>query len=114
MIDSENPLVLGFWVSRDGNDKVWAEIKYEKIVNFCFGYDRVGHLVRSCRFLKGKWDEEVQVGRFGEWMRVVRGKDNVSFGIKEGRNVSLGKNCEGSGGKGMNSQCKGLCVGRIG
>ncbi|MFQ6666822.1 hypothetical protein Gotur_033040 [Gossypium turneri] len=92
-IDLKKPLVSGFWVIREGKDKVWAEIKYEKIVDFCFGCGRMGHLVRTCRFEKLKSGDEGQVRRYGGWMKSVRGRNNIVLGIKEGNGIGLGKNC---------------------
>ena len=47
-IDMEKPLMVGFWVPKKEKEKgkVWEKIKYEKIVDFCFGYRRM--VLNSC------------------------------------------------------------------
>ena len=48
-IDVEKPLVAGFWVPRE-NGKVWAEVKYEKMADFCFECGRLGHVMKNCKY----------------------------------------------------------------
>ena len=40
----ENPLVEGFWVPRGDKGRRWIQIKYVKLLEFCFACRRLGHL----------------------------------------------------------------------
>ncbi|XVF36347.1 hypothetical protein REPUB_Repub19eG0050700 [Reevesia pubescens] len=70
-IDSERPLCNGFWVPRDGNDRVWAEVKYEKLYDFCFGCSRLGHQKRNCHDNEEVVEGMVNKARFGPWLRAA-------------------------------------------
>lgn len=48
-INTEEPLIAGFWVPRPGMSQIWVTVKYEKLQNFCYNFGRVGHDLRSCR-----------------------------------------------------------------
>ncbi|OMO82636.1 reverse transcriptase [Corchorus capsularis] len=66
VIDSEKPLNPGFWFpSKDGEQR-WADIKYEKLPDFCFDCGRLGHGCKHCKFESKGAEKE---GKFGPHMR---------------------------------------------
>lgn len=52
VVSLDNPLVSGFWVPRPGLSKIWVSAKYEKLQSFCHACGRLGHEVKSCKFMK--------------------------------------------------------------
>ncbi|OMO49877.1 hypothetical protein COLO4_38315 [Corchorus olitorius] len=50
IVDSERPLVPGFWFPSGDGDKRWADIKYEKLPDFCFDCGRLRHGCKHCKF----------------------------------------------------------------
>ena len=69
-IDVEKPLVAGFWVPRE-NGKVWAEVKYEKVADFCFECGRLGHVMKNCEYGDEGIDRGEGKKRYGLWMKVA-------------------------------------------
>ncbi|XWS57278.1 hypothetical protein CRYUN_Cryun09bG0160200 [Craigia yunnanensis] len=65
------PLVAGFWVPREGNSKVWAEVKYEKVTDFYFECGRFGHVLKNCEYGNEGKDMEVGRKRYGLQMKVT-------------------------------------------
>ena len=78
-VDVNFPLSTGFPLDRDEDDlpTLWIPFKYEKLGNFCYGCDKLGHEQRDCS------DSEVQIqlregvdfGLFGKWLHA----DNNEF-----------------------------------
>ncbi|OMO69205.1 Zinc knuckle CX2CX4HX4C [Corchorus olitorius] len=42
------PLLGGFWVPRQNGGRIWAEIRYEKLGDFCYTCGKLGHGEKSC------------------------------------------------------------------
>ena len=64
-IDVNKPLIVRFRVPRKGKAKVWVEVKYEKIADFCFGCERLGHVVKNCETKEELQRDEIKGKRFG-------------------------------------------------
>ncbi|OMO68784.1 hypothetical protein CCACVL1_19842 [Corchorus capsularis] len=47
-IEVVNPLICGFWVPRRGRCKVWANVKYERLADFCYSCGKFGHMAKHC------------------------------------------------------------------
>ena len=44
----QSPLCPGFpWKQCQGLER-WIELKYERLINFCFTYQQIGHENKSC------------------------------------------------------------------
>ena len=85
-VDVEKPLVGGFWVFRENKEKVWVEVKYEKITDFYCGYGRLGHVVRFCEN-KGEMGEEIEGRRrYGLRMKAAPKKEG---GREDGREKKI-------------------------
>lgn len=50
LIQTDEPLTLGFWVPREHKDPTWVSVKYERLQTFCYTCDRIGHDGRNCKF----------------------------------------------------------------
>ncbi|OMP04194.1 hypothetical protein COLO4_09864 [Corchorus olitorius] len=89
------PLIEGFWVPRKNKEKVWASVKYERLVDFCYSYGLLGHVEKMCRE-EGSGSE---LGNFGPHMKVPQamtinwrrdfgdGNKMRDGGVKEGRRI---------------------------
>ena len=53
----EDPLMSGFLLDRNTQSNLWIRFKYERIAEFCFKCDRLGHLKARCPWA----DVEVQL-----------------------------------------------------
>ncbi|OMO77422.1 hypothetical protein COLO4_25190 [Corchorus olitorius] len=74
MIKYESPLIPGFWILRGDDRKIWAEVKYEKLSDFCFNCGRLGHSNKFCK------SEEKSSLSFGAHMRAAPAKSLLSPG----------------------------------
>ena len=41
-------LVERFWIPRKNKGRIWAMIKYEKLSDFCFSCEKLGHVAKGC------------------------------------------------------------------
>ncbi|XVF23892.1 hypothetical protein REPUB_Repub13aG0078800 [Reevesia pubescens] len=41
-------LVIGFWILRKGEDRIWSRLKYKKLSNFCFSCGKLRHFEKNC------------------------------------------------------------------
>ncbi|OMO81733.1 hypothetical protein CCACVL1_12255 [Corchorus capsularis] len=74
-IDVDNHLVCGFWVPRKNLDKVWANIKYERLADFCYGCGKIGHVVKHCSNYIGDVEETFNdIHKFVPHMRTTQAR----------------------------------------
>ncbi|XVF64315.1 hypothetical protein PTKIN_Ptkin09bG0159300 [Pterospermum kingtungense] len=65
VVNVKKSLVVGFWVPRWGKDRIWADVKCERLADFCFNCGWLGHVKKFCDvevFLRGK-------GKYGSHLR---------------------------------------------
>lgn len=48
-IDTNRPLLAGIWYTRTNGERGRAEVRYERLPDFCFGYGMLRHSERVCR-----------------------------------------------------------------
>ncbi|OMO96966.1 hypothetical protein CCACVL1_04733 [Corchorus capsularis] len=65
-MDVERSLLGGFWLPRKNGHKIWAEIRYEKLGDFCYKCGKLGHIEKTC-----DKEEVIEAGKkmYGPWMR---------------------------------------------
>ena len=68
-IEVEKLLVAGFWVPRKDKRKVWAEVKYEKMVDFYFICGKMGHVMKNYERGLNETDKGEGMRRCGLWMK---------------------------------------------
>ncbi|BFG29571.1 hypothetical protein CerSpe_158450 [Prunus speciosa] len=86
LIDTTKPLAAGFWLPRPEGPYTWAELKYEKLSDFCFDCGRLGHIQKGCKFHPDN-NEDGESAAFGDWMkaRAIRERHNqVSLNVPRG------------------------------
>lgn len=49
VMDTEKPLMVGFWWQNSQGKETWANIKYERLSDLCYGCGRLGHTSQSCK-----------------------------------------------------------------
>ncbi|RYR20261.1 hypothetical protein Ahy_B03g065358 [Arachis hypogaea] len=47
-INVQTPLKTEFWFKRDDESHSWAEFKYEKLYDYCYKCEKIGHDKRAC------------------------------------------------------------------
>ncbi|OMO70992.1 reverse transcriptase [Corchorus capsularis] len=112
-------LVDGFWVPKENGDRIWAVVKYERLMDFCFNCGRLGHVLKFCGA------ELLELPRFGPQMRALpprRGFNRLdsgfggSIGAWEDDEVNSArgsqKHWEGENSIGL-SRSDGLTLGRV-
>lgn len=70
-VNINNPLVAGFWIARATFPKVWVQIRYEKLMDFCFNCRRLGHDQRACKYSKTMDEYVPGKSMYGPWIRVA-------------------------------------------
>ena len=98
-VDVEKPLVAGFWVSRGDKRMVWAEVRYEKIVDFYFGCGRLGHVLKNCEEGMSLPEEVEGKMKYGLWMKVAPIRATEKGKWKENKKSEAGYKDEEKQGK---------------
>lgn len=48
-VHSKQPLIAKFWWKNSQGKEIWANIKYERLSYFCYGYEKLGHTTSVCK-----------------------------------------------------------------
>ncbi|BFG23567.1 hypothetical protein CerSpe_098410 [Prunus speciosa] len=64
-VDTNQPLVAGFWLPRPDGSETWVEYQYERLADFCYRCGRIGHCMDACNF---EVSPEIDA-KYGEWTR---------------------------------------------
>ncbi|XVF02860.1 hypothetical protein REPUB_Repub04eG0211000 [Reevesia pubescens] len=64
-------------------DRIWAQIRYEKLSEFYFSYGKLGHLQKACEFGIIKTSSNVTTSNFGPHVRAALHR--YSTGSNSGR-----------------------------
>ncbi|OMP01185.1 Zinc finger, CCHC-type [Corchorus olitorius] len=88
-MDIRKPLVKGFWTDRFDRGRVWVDLKYERLGDFCYNCGKLGHTDKSCDKEIKSFEQAERDGRFGPGMRVAPIRDWLS------REINLEECCDG-------------------
>ncbi|OMO55831.1 hypothetical protein COLO4_35857 [Corchorus olitorius] len=74
-LDIDKRLVEGFWVPKQNDERIWCDIKYERLADFCYCCGRMGHTEKTYGFTA---DRESFNGKqkYGSWLRTAPLRDN--------------------------------------
>lgn len=59
------------WVNALGQDK-WADIKYERISDYCYGCGRLGHSSQTCAYNLVMSESKIGFPMYGSWLSAAR------------------------------------------
>ncbi|OMP06439.1 hypothetical protein COLO4_08125 [Corchorus olitorius] len=68
-MDFKKPLINGFWTSRADLTRVWVDLKYERLGDFCYNCGLLGHTDRGCEKEFKILSYNVREGCYGPGMR---------------------------------------------
>lgn len=71
-VDTNCPLLAGIWYTRSNGEKGRADIKYERLPDFCFGCGRIGHSERMCKSEISVANSRDGGPMYEPWIRVDR------------------------------------------
>ena len=80
-IKVDEALMEGFWLPREVKERSWAQIKYEKLLEFYFACGKLGHLLKNCGEKTKMSVVDSSQMRYGPWLRAAPVRKNVG---KEG------------------------------
>lgn len=67
-INVNKPFTAGFWLPRSNLLKAWIQIRYEKLIDFCFKCGRLGHDKKTCKGEKAMNPTDDSKPLFGPWL----------------------------------------------
>lgn len=71
-IDVTEPVYPGFWWTNYRGVEKWAQIKYERMSDFCFGCDRLGHTAQNCNLEIVPSEVNGRLPMYGPWISCPR------------------------------------------
>lgn len=48
-VNVQNPLMVGFWWTNSRGADEWTSVKYERLLDFCYGCRKLGHITQAYR-----------------------------------------------------------------
>lgn len=69
-INIKDPLIAGFWIHRPHLPKIWVQVRYEKLMDFCYNCRRLRHEQRLCKRTKIMDPMNPTKSMYGPWMDV--------------------------------------------
>lgn len=70
-INTEEPLVVGFWLPRNPLPRIWIHTRYEKLKDLCYNCGRLGHDQKTCKYRKVMDVVDPIKPMYGPWMGVA-------------------------------------------
>lgn len=71
-VDTTSPLLAGFWYKIINGDIERAEVKYERLLEYYFGCDKIGHIEIACKIEIAMSETGEGGPMYGPWIRAER------------------------------------------
>lgn len=68
-VNTTKPLLVGFWYTRRNGSFGRAKVKYERLLEFCFGCGKIRHIERVCKAKIVMSDSGEGKLMYGPWTR---------------------------------------------
>lgn len=78
-IDVSTPVCPGFWWTNDRGVDKWAQVRYERLSDFCFGCGRLGHSAQSCNLDIVPSEGNGRLPMYGPWLSCPRQRKMASW-----------------------------------
>ena len=88
LVDITKPLKKIIFLEQDGENKIPIPVLYERLLDFCFCCDKLGHQFRECVKYKGQLKKDLA---FGPWLKAIILPDY----FKQNRNKERGNQYRG-------------------
>lgn len=73
-VNIDNPLVSGFWWTNSKGSEQWANMKYERLSDYCYGCGKLANTTQVYRAVVVRSEERPGFPMYGPWMSVTRQK----------------------------------------
>lgn len=70
LLNTKNPLPAGFWIPRLHFPKIWVQLRYEKLMDYCYNCGRLRHDQRACRHKRALDAVNFSKPMYGPWLGV--------------------------------------------
>lgn len=78
-VNINNPLLAGFqWTNARGEEK-WVSIKYERLLDFCYGCGKLGHTSQGCESETVLFEVNPSVPMYGPWLSGTRPRKQTGW-----------------------------------
>lgn len=68
-INTDQSLMVGFWWTNMMGQEKWATIKYEGLLDFCYGCGRLGHMSQYCEEEVTMFEQKTGFPLYGPWLQ---------------------------------------------
>lgn len=66
------PLKSGLWWTDESGTERWAQIRYERLLGFCYGCGTLGHTAQTCNFDIILFEVKPTQPMYGPWITCTR------------------------------------------
>lgn len=77
-IDMQNPISAGFFQERNNGDEFWIQFKYEQLLDFCYIYGLLNHVMGRCKLgtlAMVSTSQGITAKLYGPWLRAEHAGD---------------------------------------
>lgn len=75
-VNVETPIIARFWWTNSRGAEQWVPIKYERLSDFFYGRDKLGHTIQACREEVTMSEAKSENPMYEPWTTATRPKPN--------------------------------------